>query len=238
VNFSENIQSMAKPKAFETWTKEKQEEWRKEWARKMREYRKKNPDKVSAFDQERKKRYRENKDYCKKQNERQNRWRIINKEKLNKRRAKLRSENPEIEKKRRAKYYAENADKLKQRAKEWRAKNKEKLKQKGKKYRLENIEKVKKIAANYIFKNLDKVKQRRKRYYAENLDKIRQCCKIYHAQNAHKINQRKANNVKLTRQEKAAIQFFQMTQAVAEIATIDTTKIHDNTTRKHVGASI
>jgi hypothetical protein len=49
--------------------------------------------------------------------------------------------------------------------------------------------------------------------------------------------QKQQKRIKKQREAKAAIQFFQMTQAVSEIATIDTTKLNENN-RKHVGASI
>ena len=67
-----------------------------------------------------------------------------------------------------------------------------------------------------------KAKQRAAKYCAENAEKEKQRIAKYYAENPKKLKQRNAKYYAEIKQNQAAIQFFQMTQAVSEIANINT----------------
>ena len=108
-----------------------------------------------------------------------------------------------------AKYRAKNPDKAKACAAKWDAKNHDKVKAYAAKWRAENRNKAKAYAAKRYAENHDKAKAYAAKYRAENPDKVK-------AQ-AARTTQRKRN-------QKNAMKFFQMTQALSEIANINTEK--------------
>jgi len=107
----------------------------------------------------------------------------------------------------------------KERQEEWRQKQTEKKR----KWRRANPEKAKELDRKWRRANPEKAKERCLKWRRANPEKAKELDRKYGAK---------------TRQQKAAIKFFQMTQAVAEIATIDTTKLNEKDNRKHIGASI
>jgi len=92
---------------------------------------------------------------------------------------------------------------------EWMKKEKEKGRDYWAKYRAKNLDKVKAKAAKYYAENPDKAKDRAAKWRAKNPDKAKAKAVKWYAKNRNK---------------KDAMNFFQMTQALSEIANINTEK--------------
>jgi len=112
---------MSRPKAFNTWTPEQQEDWlekRREYLRKWAAAnRKKNPEKVA---------------------DNQRKWRASNPEKVTEGERKWRASNPEKVAESQRKHYAANVEKFAEKQRKYRAANPEKVTDKQRKYREAN----------------------------------------------------------------------------------------------------
>ncbi len=103
------------------------------------------------------------------------------------------------------------------------------------------IKRKKEIRRKWELANLDRTNELNRKKYEKlkkNKEKLRAKWRRHYKNQKSKMREKSRKYNKLYRERKMAIKFFQITQAVAEIAKIDTTKLHENTTRKHVGASI
>ena len=107
---------------------------------------------------------------------------------------------------------------------EWIKKKKDKKRSKNAKYRAENYEKEKARQAKYRAENREKVSARYAKYQAENHDKVIARHAKYRAENREKMNDSWKKWHDKTQSQKSAIKFFQMTQAISEIANINTEK--------------
>ena len=92
------------------------------------------------------------------------------------------------------------------------------------KYHAENREKRNSYNAKYNAKNREKRIAKQKKYYAENREKRIAQQKKYQTENREKKKSYNAKYRAEIRSEKSAIKFFQMTQAISEIANINTEK--------------
>ena len=78
--------------------------------------------------------------------------------------------------------------------------------------------------AEWIKAKKEKENARRAKWRAENPEKAKAQYAKYRAENLEKIKAHKAKYNAETRSQKSAIKFFQMTQAISEIANINTEK--------------
>ncbi len=106
----------------------------------------------------------------------------------------------------------------------WCAENREKMEASKAKYYAKNPDKVKARSAKWRAENPDKEKAAKVKYRAKNLEKIHARDAKYRAGNPEKIKEMNKKSWIRKRSEKTAMKFFQMTQALSEIANINTEK--------------